>query len=270
MRRRTRTSWRRAVALTVGLVAGLAGGANEAVAQPAPTDRVVVRLDLGARPASRTFAGIRVFTVFSEQGSFKADYEFQQGDVIDGVISFLLWRNLAIGIDASRYWSVNPAQLTSQVPHPFFFDLPRTATGVAGGLERQELWVHARALWVMQLADWLVVSMSGGPSLISARQELVASVEHTEVGFPFGEIIFAGHSVNAQSENTIGLNSGIDIDTFVLNMLPFLNRYEVMKHVGLGLLIRYIRGSVDLQLGDDLVEVDLGGLQVTAGLRLRF
>ena len=63
---------------------------------------------------------------------------------------------------------------------------------------------------------------------------------------------------------------GVDIDAFVLDKLPFVNRFEVARHIGVGVLIRYMRGSVDLLVGEDPVEVDLGGLHVTAGLRLRF
>ena len=269
-RRWTLASWRRGVALTVGLVAGLAGGVNDAAAQPAPTDRIVVRLDTGWRPASRTFAGSRVFTVFSEQGGFQADYEIRRGRITDGGISFLLLRNLAVALDVSSYRSVNAARITSELPHPFFFDLPRTTTGVAGGLERREVGVHIRALWVSQLADWLVVSLSGGPSLINARQDLVSSVEHTEIGFPFDEIIFAEYAVSGQSQNTFGVNFGIDVDTFAVHKLPFFERFEKMEHVGLGLLLRYVRGSVTMAVGDDPVEVDLGGLQLTTGLRFRF
>ena len=262
--------WQRAVALTVGLVTGLVGGPHDAMAQPAPTDRIAVWLDVGWRPASRTFASTRVFPVFSEPGNFKASYAIEQGGVIAGGVSFRLWRNLAVGLDASSYRSVNPARITADLPHPFFFDLPRTTMGEAGGLERQEIGIHIRALWVIQLTNWLVVSASVGPSLINAQQDLVSSVAHTEVGFPFDEINYSGHTVSSQSATTAGMNSGLDIDTFVLDRLPFLNRYPVMEKVGLGLLIRYVRGSVDMHLGDDLVEVDLGGLQVTTGLRFRF
>jgi len=269
--RRNRTSWRPdLLVLTAGLVVACVGGARDALAQPAPTDRIIVRLDGGWRPASRTFAGTRLFTLFSEQGNFLADYEIQGGGVVDGGLSFLLWRNLAVGLDVSSYASSNPVNVTAEVPHPFFFDLPRTTTGVAGGLERQELGIHVRALWVMQITDWLVVSASGGPSLINARQDLVASVQHTEVGFPFDEIIFEGHTVSGQSSTTVGANLGLDVDTFILHRLPWLNRYEVMEHVGLGLLLRYVRGSVDLLIGEDPIEVDLGGLQLTTGFRFRF
>ncbi len=262
--------WRRAAAVWVGLVAGLLGVPHDATAQPAPTDLFAVWLDIGWRPASRTFGSTRVYPVFSELGNFQASNAIEKGGVIAGGVSFRFWRNLAVGLDVSSYRSVNPAQITAELPHPFFFDLPRTTMGQAGGLERQELGVHVRALWVMQLANWLVVSASIGPSLINAQQDLVSSVEHTEVGFPFDDIIFTGHTVSSQSATTAGINSGVDIDTFVLHRLPFLNQFAVLEKVGLGLMIRYVRGSVDMQLGDDLAEVDLGGLQVTTGLRFRF
>ena len=267
---RRRTSRQRAVAVVLGLVAGLVGDASEVAAQPVPSDRIVVRLDFGSRTASRTFAATRVFPVFSEQGLFQADYEITGGGIVEGGVSFLIWRNLAVGLDVSSYRSSNSAQLNSEVPHPFFFDLPRTTTGVAGGLVREELGIHLRGLWVMQFTDWLVVSVSGGPSLINAQQDLVASVEHAEVGFPFDDIVFTGHTVTGQSSNTVGVNAGVDIDTFVLHRLPFLNRYEILERVGIGMLLRYVRGSVDVQVGDSPVEVDLGGLQTTVGLRFRF
>ena len=270
MQRRKRMSWPRVVAVVLGLVPGLVGGAPEATAQPAPSDRFLARVNVGSRTVSRTFATTRVFSVFSEQGGFEADYEIAGGRIIDGGVSFLVWRNLAVALDMSKYRSSNPAQLNSHVPHPFFFDLPRSTTGVAGGLKRQEIAMHLRGQWVMQFTDWLVVSLSGGPSLINARQDLVASVEHVEIGFPFDDVLFAGHGVTSQTSNTVAVNTGVDIDTFFLHRLPYLNRYEVVQRVGIGLGIRHVRGSVDVLVGDTPVEVDLGGLEVTSGLRFRF
>ena len=267
---RRKSWWRRTLLLSIGIATGHLSIPGETSAQAAPTERIVARFDVGWRPASRTFAGTRVFPAFSEQGNFEADYQIKDGGVFDGGLSFLLWRNLALGLDVSSFRSVHPAQVSSELPHPFFFDLPRTTTGTAGGLERQELGVHIRALWATQFSDWLVVSVSGGPSLISARQDLVSAVQHTEMGFPFDEVVYEGHTVTGQSETTFGLNGGIDIDGYVLHKIPFLSQYETLEQVGVGLLLRYVRGSVDLQVGDDPIEVALGGLQITAGLRFRF
>ena len=261
---------RGALAPALWLIAGLLVAAPEAAAQPAPTARIVARLDSGWRPASRTFAGTRVFTANLEQGQFEADYELKDGGVVDGGISFLLWRNLGIGLDVSHFRTIHEAQISSDVPHPFFYDLPRSTTGRAGGLERQELGLHLRALWVTQFADWLVVSVSAGPSIISAKQDLVAAVQHTEVGFPFSDLVFSGHTVSGQSKTTTGLNGGVDIDSYFLHRLPFLRRFAVMENIGVGLLIRYVRGVVMLQVEGQPIEMDLGGLQITSGVRFRF
>ncbi len=258
------------VAPALWLIAGLLVAAPEATAQLTPTDRIVARLDSGWRPASRTFAGTRVFTAHQEQGQFAADYELKDGGVVDGGVSYLLWRNLGIGLDVSHFRTIHEARISSEVPHPFFFDLPRTTTGRAGGLERQELGLHIRALWVTQFADWLVVSVSAGPSIISAKQDLVTAVQHTEVGFPFSDIVFSDHTVRAQSKTTTGLNGGVDIDSFFLHRLPFLRNFAVMRHIGVGLLARYVRGVVMLQVDGQPIEVDLGGLQITSGVRFRF
>lgn len=256
--------------VTAGLVAGLVGSVPDATAQPAPTDRIVLWLGGGVRPASRTFASSRVFPAFFELANFQASYDIGQGRIVDGGMAFRLWRNLGVGLDLSRYRSVNQAQIRTELPHPFFFDLPRSTMGEVGGLKRLELGAHIRAIWMMQFVEWLVVSVSGGPSLISAQQDLVSSVEHREGEFPFDEIFLSGHTTTGQSQTTLGANVGVDIDAFVLDKLPFVNRFEVARHIGVGVLIRYMRGSVDLLVGEDPVEVDLGGLHVTAAVRLRF
>ncbi len=259
-----------AVVPALCLIAGLLVVAPEATAQPAPSDRIVARLDAGWRPASRTFASARVFTTNLELGQFKTDYEIKGGGVFDSGISFRLWRNLAVGLDVSRFRSVHDGGITSDLPHPFFFDLPRTTSGSVGGLVREEFDIHIRALWMVQIVEGLVVSVSVGPSLINAQQDIVTSVEHIELGFPFSEIEFVGHNATRQSTTTAGYNGGIDVDAFFLHRIPFLRNLSALEHVGLGLLIRYVRGSVNLEVEDQRIELDLGGLQITSGLRVRF
>ena len=252
------------------VIAGVLVTAPATTAQPAPTDRTIVRLDSGWRPASRTFADTRLFTAHLEQGQFAADYALKDGGVIDGGVSFRLWRNLAVGLDVSNFRTIHDARIDSEVPHPFFFDLPRTTNGRAGGLERREVGLHLRALWISQVTDWLTVSVFAGPSIISATQDLVSAVQHTEVGFPFSEAVFSSHTVSSQSDTTRGLNGGVEIDSFVFHRLPFLRKFEVMERIGVGLLFRYVRGTVVLPIDNDPTEVDLGGLQITSGVRIRF
>ena len=248
------------------LVLTSGGIASEAKAQPVPSEALSARLDVGWRPASRTFAGTRIFPLWEEQASFNSQYDISGGGVIDGGLSFPVWRNLALGVDISSYQSINQANITSEIPHPIFFDLPRSTSGAAGGLERQELGVHLRVAWMTDLTDWLSLSLSTGPSLINARQDLVAAVQHSEIAFPFDKLKFDGHTVTTQSETTLGWNAAVDVNLFVLKSLP----YRALQRVGFGFLLRYVRGSVDLLVSDTPIEVDLGGLQMTTGLRFRF
>ena len=248
------------------LLLTLGGMASDAKAQPISSEAFNARLDIGWRPASRTFAGTRVFPLWEEQASFHSEYDVAGGGVIDGGLSFLMWRHLAVGIDVASYRSVNQANITSEIPHPIFFDLPRSTSGVAGGLKRQELGVHLRVAWMTQITDWLVLSLSSGPSLINARQDLVATVQHSEIAFPYDKLQFDSHTATAQSETTLGWNAAVDVNVFVLRNLP----YRVLQRVGFGFLLRYVRGSVDLSVSDTPIEVDLGGLQMTTGLRFSF
>ena len=260
-------SWRSAAGAL--LVAGVVS-AGDAAAQPVPTDRVVARVDFGWQSVSRTFAATTEFELFEEGGHFKSLYQPRSGGVVEGGISFLLWRNLAVGVDVSRLRSATPALLSTAVPHPFLFGFHRMATGVADGLERQQLVVSLRALWMMQLGDWLVVSAGGGPNFSHVRQDLVSSVEHSDGEFPFIDTVVVGHTADERSGTSRGFGAGIEVYSFALHRVPWLRSYQIVENIGLGLLIRYAWSSAPMTGSDGgLVPVDLGGLQLTMGLRFR-
>ncbi|MBM62392.1 MAG: hypothetical protein CL484_05530 [Acidobacteria bacterium] len=244
---------------------GLLG--RDVAAEPDPKpDTINARVNFGWRPTSRNFGGTNAFQVWEEQGSFHSDYEISGGGVTDAGLEMSFWKSLGVGLDISSYKSVNSAKIASRIPHPFFFDLPRSSNGTALGLTRQELGMHLHASWTLQPINWLELSLSGGPSLINARQDLVSTVEHTETGFPFDSVQFSGYSTTTQSETTLGWNTAVDVRAFVLQSMS--NRF--LQRLGVGLLLRYMRGSVSLAIANTPVEVDLGGLQVTSGIRFRF
>jgi len=269
----TETRRKRALRLreiSLSLVIGLAVGVTDAKAQQVPTDRLVLQLDIGWRLAPRPFVIRRVFPVFSELGSLRADHQIQGRGITRGGFSLRLWRNLGVGFDLSNHRSLNSALITSRIPHPFFFDSPRTTKDAVNGMKGKQVGIHSRALLMMKVTDWLTISVSGGPSLINLQQELVAEVAHKEIEYPYEEILVSGRTVHTSSGNTIGLNGGVDIDAFVLDKIPLLGRFDVMKNVGLGLLIRHVRGSAHLKVVNESIEVNVSGLRVTTGLRIRF
>ena len=267
VRRAWRLLWREAGALL--LIWMVIGG--DAVAQPVASERIVAHIGLGWRPASRTFAGSTPFRLFLEEGTLQTDYRIEGGGLLGGGVSFRVWRNLSLGVDVSSYRAIHPAAIDAQVPHPLFFDYPRRISGVVGGLQRRERAGHLRGIWATQITDWLAISFSGGPSVIDAAQEFVTELEYVEGSFPYTELHFSGHTIDAQSAKTAAINGGIGLDLLTLRRLGLLRRYQILEHIGFGVLLRYVRGSVDMTVGDrGPLNVDLGGLQLTTGLRIRF
>jgi hypothetical protein len=88
-----------------------------------------------------------------------------------------------------------------------------------------------------------------GPSIISAKQQLLVSVNPVTKTYSYQEI---------QTERVRGFNIGMDFS------------YLPAKYIGVGLGLRYTRAFADIRfLGDDL-PLQLGGYQLGMGARLRF
>ena len=77
--------------------------------------------------------------------------------------------------------------------------------------------------------------------------------------YPYDSASFSGAETQTPSESTIGFNAGADVG------------YFFARHVGVGGVIRFSRGSVDFTSSDgEALTLDAGGAHVGAGLRLRF
>ena len=78
-------------------------------------------------------------------------------------------------------------------------------------------------------------------------------------GNPYGRVESTTAFATGQSNSTLGFNIGADIF------------YYFSDTVGIGWLIRYSRGTVGLpSCGGSMLDIQAGGLQTAAGLRLRF
>lgn len=110
----------------------------------------------------------------------------------------------------------------------------------------------------MPLNNELDVVIFGGPSFVTVNQDLTTRVEFSEV-FPFDTAQFTGMSTTTDSGSILGFNVGVDVS------------FYFSKHVGVGGLVRFSRASVEFTLPDgDATSANIGGLQTTGGLRVRF
>ena len=154
--------------------------------------------------------------------------------------------------------SSRDTDVSATIPHPFFFNSPRTITGTAAGLERKEVATHVQALYALYTGTRLDVTVSGGPSIFKITQDVVSNVTFQEA-YPYDSATFGSAVSTAKSKTGVGFNLGADLTV------------RVARHVGVGGLVRYSRASVDLPTeAASPLEVDAGGVQIAGGIRVFF
>ncbi|MBA3639330.1 MAG: outer membrane beta-barrel protein [Acidobacteria bacterium] len=225
--------------------------------------RVFVNGNIGSGSHTQNLAQSAEFTAYDETGSWEAQHEIKQGRFFDVGGGFRVMRNFSVGasytVDAKDTRDVT---VTARVPSPLFTDTLRTASGLATGLEHSEKALHLQALWHLPVTVQFEVTLFGGPTLFMVEDSLVESVTSSEVGGDFSAVNLQSVATIGRDNNTTGFNVGLD------------TRYMFVQNIGLGAMLRYSKGSVDLapppNTASENLKVDVGGLEIAAGLRFRF
>ena len=193
-----------------------------------------------------------------EEGSLDARYPGSDDALFDVGGSVRVWRNLAVGASVSWLTRETDADVAGQLPHPFWFDRPRSVSGTATGLARTETAVHVQAQWVIPVGRSAAVTLFGGPTWFNAAQDLVADITF-EQAYPFDAATWSGANAGERSASTIGAHAGADV------------AYYFSERIGIGGMVRFSRGSVELDSPDgDTLKNDVGGVHTSGGLRVRF
>jgi hypothetical protein len=218
------------------------------------TDRGYVNINGWYQPAATSFSNTVHPIDFVEASVVDTGYEMRSILGFDAGGGVRVWRNLAVGLDVSRFSKKSSGSVSAQVPHPFFFNRLRAVSGDAPGLKRDETAVHLQALWMLLLRDRWQLALGAGPSWFSVGQDLVTDVTVSQT-YPYDTATFAGATSTPRSHSKIGFNAGADVS------------YLLRRHVGLGVEVTFSHASVPL---DDTLTVDTGGARVGGGIRLRF
>src|SRR5262249_30762160 len=148
--------------------------------------------------------------------------------------------------------------VTGSIPHPFFFNTPRSLTGTAASLQRSELATDIQAAYVIGTKRYDVV-ISGGPTILRVKQDLVSAVAYVATD-PYDSVAFTSATTVNAERTTIGFNVGADFG------------YKLSPIIGVGGLVRFSRATPSFSLigSTSEVSVDAGGLQIGGGVRLYF
>lgn len=220
--------------------------------------RGFVSVDGLFQATSNDFDTSVTFRANAEDGEFTTDYTVKNGPAFDVSGGVMVWRQLGVGVGVSRFTRDTPAQLTAEVPHPFFFNRPREVSGEVGGLRREEMAIHVQARGVFPLNPKVQLSVFGGPSFFKVKQGVVTSFSYDE-DYPYDVATFRSATTQEVDESVVGFTAGADVS------------YLFAERIGVGGTLRYSGATVEVTTPDgDSVDASVGGLQVGAGLRLRF
>ena len=231
--------------------AGLFAAATSAQAQaPAPaTEKIFVNVNFGLQLADRTVNSSASIPLYDETATITATQPVGGGAVVDFGGGYRIWNDIYAGVVITRFSNTHSASYTTSVPHPIFFDQPKTATGIVDDLRRSEIGINPHVLWVTPLTDKIDLSVGVGVSIISVTQDLITDLSvapGTQDATPI---------VVEESKSGTGIYAAVDV------------AYSVTPRYGFGGFVRYAGATVDLSASP---EANVGGMQVGGGVRLRF
>lgn len=217
-----------------------------------------ISINAGQQATSTSFQQTASFQDFLEQATVTADHQIDAAIFYDVGVTAQVAGGFAAGVAVSFFSQDDAVNVQAALPHPFFFNQTRTVSGTPTGLERSETGVHVLLGWLVPATDRVEIMLTGGPSFFQAEQDVIDRVNYTHA-YPYDEAQFSGVATTRLSESAVGFNAGADV------------AFKFSRNVGVGLLIRYSRGTVDSSLASGTpVSFDVGGLHAGGGLRIIF
>ena len=231
----------------------------------------VVSANTGIQTTVNTRTDRVNFELFAETGNFSATQILGRTDVYDIGIAGRVWKRFRLGGVAAYTGHSSTATIDAEVPHPFFFEFPRTASGVSTKLGHREWAFHLQGQYWLPLGEKSILTLFVGPSVFNANQELVTSILTTERGFPFDIVNLVTDTTEIVGITAMGFNLGFDLSYFGLKQLGFLGKSERLDHLGVAVTARYSRAAPGFKLkGQFQPALELGGTQIAGGIRVVF
>jgi opacity protein-like surface antigen len=232
-----------------------------AAAQPAaaPFERGYVHVNFGGQVGSSDLDQPGSFPLYEDTAVFNTRGEVGGGALFDVGGGYRVWRQLYAGVSYSRTSDRTDATLTGAVPNPLFTNRPpRPISAPVAGLKHTEHAIHLQAVWRQPITEAIHVAVFAGPTLFSIDQDVVGSFTVNEPpGLP-GIPALDQVTLASANESTTGFHAGADVS------------YRIRPRIRVGFLLRYAGGSADLPAANEVTSLDVGGLQVGAGIRYGF
>lgn len=254
-RRGQRTQRLRRLVCGVLLLGGTLG-ARPAFAQRW-TDHAIVSVNVGAQVDTERLSERITLEKNVEPAPVTATLDDKTLPFFDVGATFRIAGSLGVNVALSYLSETDTADVSAEIPHPFFFNRLRPISGQAASVRHRELAFHANVAYVVASPSVNLV-LAGGASFFDVEQDFVTDVEFNE-SFPFDTATFRSATLTRVSATETGYNVSADVT------------WKIGESWGVGGLVRFSRATVPFRAGGlDFGEIDVGGLQAGGGLRLIF
>jgi hypothetical protein len=206
------------------------------------------------------------FLAFSEPGSVFATYPqpSRANSFVDVGGSFMLTRRFGVGVNYSHSSREDVAGLKATIPHPTYYSVPASSTGVTGQpLKRREGATNFYVAIVPVRTNRVEWRLMGGPTLFSLKADMVNDVLYMQTYDPLSPqqtITITGFTTSPVKASDVGFHIASDITFFFT------------KVFGVGGGVRFSDGTVTVDhepLSKLSQDIRVGGTLVFLGLRLR-
>ncbi len=244
------------------VVAGLFVGSTDAAAQQGDETRFFLSVSGGFEPGKQSYADDGTFSLYEETGRLSVSSDdLSSGAVLDFGVGAKVAGNFTVGANFHRTSGNGEAAITGQAPHPVFFDRPRTFSATVADQKRTEQALHLSVGYIFALTEQLDLHIYGGPSQFRFTQEVVSGVSITEAGGALTSVT-ATSTTAVRKDNSWGGHIGAD-----LSYPLFESENAVFR---LGGYVRYAGAASEFTVVSNSASTKLGGVQMGAGLRVRF
>ena len=235
--------------LAVVVAAGTAAPAGAQQAQW--NDRVFANISFGVQPGTEGVSRTVGFDLYEEQGAIRTASELGSGPVFDIVAGGRVRDRYGAALGLAFRNKDRGASVEGTIPDPAVFEQPRTVSLSLSGLEHSETWITPMFVWFHPLTQELDAMVMAGPAFVRVKHDHLGAVEVSEgAGGPDLAV-----TTSRVSKTVAGFSIGGDV------------RYLFTPNLGVGGFLRFSRASVDV--ADDH-SLDVGGLQLGVGLRIRY
>lgn len=213
-------------------------------------DRGFLNASGGVTTGTKTVTTNLSFPLYDETATVETSRDVAASFLWDITGGIRVKSNFGVALSLSGRSANSDGAATASIPHPIFYDQPRTVSATIAGMKHSEMWISPQVVWMFPVTEQLEIMAMAGPTIVRVNHETVGSVTVVEASSPSVTV-----TLDSVSKSVWGFVAGLD------------GRYLITKNIGIGGFARYGVAKVNLT---SATKLDVGGFQVGAGVRVRF